>query len=394
MQALNCLKPSVEPKATEHIAGMQAMARELIEKDIAYLAPDGTAYYAVETKADYGKLSGRKLEDQQAGARVEVDANKKHPSDFALWKPETNPEELAWDDPENVLPRGRPGWHIECSAMIRAVFEGQPIEIHAGGQDLIFPHHENEIAQSEGCCGEGNFVKHWMHNGFVNVSGDKMSKSTGNFKTIQDLLKRYSPNAIRYFILTQKYDKPIDFTEDDLASAERWVKKFSKTMNEGKLAFEATLQQLPSLEASDFPPHFYEDLNTPLFLAELNQSLKQLKAATEKKDLVALKTSYARALLLSESLLGIVPQAAEPEEEAKHFSEKQVAVIGDFFTEYREAENPDSPLEEQLACVLAKRVSAKKAKDFATADTIRNALAEVGIQLKDTREGTTYELVE
>lgn len=407
MATLNCLKPDKEPKATEHIHDMLAMVRELLANDLAYIAADGTVYYDVQKKADYGKLSGRKLEDQQAGARVEVDANKRHPADFALWKPENDPDGLAWSDLEGVIPRGRPGWHIECSAMIRSVFDGKPIDIHAGGQDLIFPHHENEIAQSEGCCGDGNFVKLWLHNGFVNVSGDKMSKSTGNFKSIRDLLERYSPNAIRYFILSQKYDKPIDFTEESLDAAEAWAKRFKRTVYEGKKLIGKESDDLELLSPNELNLTIADDLNTPSFLAQLNTLMKKVNQSlvTNSKDSLYFTLRELETVFCLLGFQSPKPGLLSGKGEAKasgyakltvdfKYTDQQVKcfkyLAGLLNIEQGKADEPFN----WIGKLIEERTSSKKSRDFTTADKIRDELAKVGILLKDTREGTTYELVD
>jgi cysteinyl-tRNA synthetase len=392
LDALHCKRPNLEPKATEHIAGMQAIVYTLLAKGMAYTASDGTVYYAVETKADYGKLSGRKLEEQQAGARVEVELEKHHPADFALWKPAENPDELAWEDettPEQQgqsapLKRGRPGWHIECSAMIQAVFGGVPIELHAGGQDLMFPHHENEIAQSEGCCGTGHFVKHWVHNGFVNVSGDKMGKSLGNFKTVRDLLaQNYTGNAIRYFVLSQKYDKPIDFTEADLNAAQTWVERFLATWQEmWALVPEIQKSQVttyPVLE--DLNEELYQDLNTPLLLGELNarlKSLRQLKSGSTTQTLVTPEfvQVVGSVYSLAVELLGFeLPLSTVTVKRVEPFSLATQECVNQLVRQFNVAVEDMASTEVKIEQLIAHR---------------NQGLAQAGLVLTDTRQGTTY----
>jgi cysteinyl-tRNA synthetase len=222
---LGCLRPDEAPRATEYIDQMQGMIGTLIDKQHAYAAPSGDVYYAVESFPSYGRLSGRKLDDMQAGAsnRVEVDEDKRHPFDFVLWKA-AKPQEPAWASPWGA---GRPGWHIECSAMSTCCL-GNGFDIHGGGGDLMFPHHENEIAQSEGATGE-TYVNTWMHVGFVNVDGEKMSKSLGNFFTIRDVMKEFVPEVIRYFIVASHYRSPLNFSDKALKDAKLALSRFYHT---------------------------------------------------------------------------------------------------------------------------------------------------------------------
>jgi len=212
MDALNCLRPDLEPRVMDHIPHIVDLISHIIERGHGYVGPDGTVYFSIDSFPKYGRLSGRNLEDMQAGAseRVDDDPNKRNPMDFVLWKP-SKPGDPVWDSP--WCP-GRPGWHIECSAM-SATHLGVTFDIHGGGKDLVFPHHENEIAQSEGASGE-LFVKYWMHNGFVNVDAEKMSKSLGNFFTIREVLKVFHPEAIRMFLLSTHYRSPINYTHKNL----------------------------------------------------------------------------------------------------------------------------------------------------------------------------------
>ncbi|HBP67224.1 MAG TPA: cysteine--tRNA ligase, partial [Alcanivorax sp.] len=213
MAALNTLQPDIVPKATDHIGEMTAMIETLITKGHAYEA-DGHVLFAVESMPDYGKLSGRNLEDMRAGARVEVADYKRHPGDFVLWKPSSD-DQPGWESPWG---RGRPGWHIECSAMIHKHL-GDVIDIHGGGQDLIFPHHENEIAQ--GCCAHGTeYVRYWMHNGYINIDGEKMSKSLGNFRLVRDLLEKFPGEVLRFALLSSHYRSPLNFSAELLEQAE------------------------------------------------------------------------------------------------------------------------------------------------------------------------------
>nr|MBX2860436.1 cysteine--tRNA ligase [Vampirovibrio sp.] len=288
MAALNVLPPDQEPKATEYIDEMIVGIQALIDKGFAYAVEDGTVYYRVDRKSDYGCLSRKPLDDLQSGVRVEVDPHKENPLDFALWKgvEQNGDQQLAWKTPWG---QGRPGWHMECSAMNHAIF-GDQIDIHCGGADLIFPHHENEIAQSEAWTGKAPFSKVWMHNGFVNVSGEKMSKSLGNFDTIKQVLKGYQANTIRYFLLTNHYRMPVDFQEGALQAAENWVVKLHRTLKDMVDAlgwnFQTVQGQLIHSHdgmmsaGNEFLPAFFAhmaaDLNTSKALATINECLGRI----------------------------------------------------------------------------------------------------------------------
>ncbi len=218
-QALNVRAASIHPKATDHIDDIINLISELIQKGHAYLAENGDVYYDVKSFADYGKLSGQDLEDREAGARIEISDVKRDPMDFALWKAQ-KPGEPAWDSP---FGKGRPGWHIECSAMSQR-FLGDTFDIHGGGQDLKFPHHENEIAQSEGATGKP-FANYWMHNGYINIDNKKMSKSLGNFRTVREIREQYDPIAVRLFMLSAQYRNPLNFSAELLEQAESGLKR-------------------------------------------------------------------------------------------------------------------------------------------------------------------------
>ncbi|MBY0404034.1 MAG: cysteine--tRNA ligase, partial [Cyanobacteria bacterium] len=243
MQALNVLPPTLEPKATLYIDKMIEGIQVLVDKGAAYPTPDGTVYFRTSFKREYGELSKKTIDDLQSGARVEVDPNKENPTDFALWKGVKNDEPPLWPTPWGL---GRPGWHMECSAMAYSLL-GEQLDIHAGGADLIFPHHENEIAQSEAWTGHRPFVNYWLHNGFVNVEGEKMSKSLGNFSTIQKLLERYDANTIRYFLLTHHYRMPVEFSGSSLEGAENRVTKIHRTLKETALLLNITETQFKGL---------------------------------------------------------------------------------------------------------------------------------------------------
>jgi len=377
MKRLNVLEADEYPRATHTIDGIQRLIHELENKGFAYSA-GGDVYYKVEDFAEYGKLSGRRLEEMQAGAsgRVEVesgDAKKKNPYDFALWKG-AKTGEPAWESPWGS---GRPGWHIECSAMVRDRL-GDTIDIHAGGADLIFPHHENEIAQSEAATGK-TLAKYWLHNGFVTINSEKMSKSLGNFTTIRDLLNRpIEPMAVRLFVLTAQYRKPIDFTDEAIASAENgW-----NTIKEGLLfgyqtASKLGWQEPEKILESNKPSNSYveqfqtamdEDFNTPGGLAVLFELAKELRR--EKNVLVHEGKTEVPSEKLKEKWQTLVSLARVLGLEAK--------------AETAESSSKSEGLSDaEIESLIEQRQTARKAKNFAEADRIRNELQAQGISLID-----------
>jgi len=403
MQALNVLPPDEEPRATHHIGHMLEGIQVLINKGSAYVTPDGSVYFRVAAKQDYGKLSKKPLDDLKTGARVEVDPDKESPLDFALWKAVPLSDPNGWESPWTGAGAnkgwGRPGWHMECSAMNHAVF-GEQIDIHAGGADLIFPHHENEIAQSEAWTGCTPFSKYWLHNGFVNVSGEKMSKSLGNFATIKTLLARYDANVIRYFLLTNHYRMPVDFNDEALRAAENWVVKTKRVLNETKavLALEpaavyaqvsecladavgqAEVESLQSLVQD-----MQADLNTPKALATLNVTLGLLRSSQEESDTLATRF---RSILTMLNLLGF---------ELSLFFERDgvssTLPLDDIQTTYQtltgtalaEGQSPQEGLSE----LVRLRKAAKASKNWSQADAIRAQLSALGLQLLDNKDGTT-----
>jgi cysteinyl-tRNA synthetase len=305
MAALHVLPPTLEPKATEHIDVMHVGIQTLIDKGFAYATPSGSVYFRVNhwqhyctqdthpcTHA-YGHLSGKTLDSLTAGARVEPDPEKEHPLDFALWKSATTDEALYWASPWGEA--GRPGWHIECSAMNYATFE-TGLDIHAGGADLMFPHHENEIAQSEAWTGQRPYATLWMHNGFVNVNGEKMSKSLGNFTTVRGLLSTFDANTVRYFLLQHHYRMPVDFNEQALeASRTRLAKLAQLLLKDMALeTLEVSVEALPEA----FLKAMSNDMNTAQALGVLNSQLKTLKTLAEDSARYALQTSLIGCLLL------------------------------------------------------------------------------------------------
>ena len=348
--ALGCLTPDVEPRATQHIPQMIAMIEALLASDHAYVA-EGHVLFAVPSMPGYGRLSRRDRDELIAGARVEVAPYKRDPADFVLWKP-SPPDLPGWDSPWG---RGRPGWHLECSAM-SAAYLGQSFDIHGGGLDLIFPHHENEIAQSV-CAHHGKpFVKYWLHNGFVTVNGAKMAKSEGNFVTIRDVLAQAPGEAARLAMLTAHYRDPLDWTAERLAEARRTLDRFYLALR--------TVADVPAEgQGAKVRGALDDDLNTPMALAALHEDV----AALNKAQTVAEKSRLKGALLDGGALLGVLQQKPE------------IWLKG-------AGDDSASEIEAQIAA----RNAARQTRNFAEADRIRNALAARGILLEDGPGGTTW----
>ena len=349
--ALGVLPPDVEPRATDHIEQMKALIGKLVEKGNAYVA-EGHVLFHVPSMPDYGKLSKRTLDEMEAGARVEVAPYKKDPMDFVLWKP-SKEGEPGWDSPCGIDGPGRPGWHIECSAM-SAQHLGETFDIHGGGVDLVFPHHENEIAQSRCGFGTGFMAQVWMHNGYLQVEGQKMSKSVGNFITIHDLLKEWPGEAIRLAMLTTHYRQPFNWTEAGVREAKRTLDHWYQLTEDAEPGCAVCADVLEALG---------DDLNTPKALTAMHR-LRSAAARGEKSAAASLKACGQFLGLLNKS--GSEWTAWRPE--AVEIDERQI---------------------EQL---IAARLKARGSKDFAEADRIRDELAAMGVALKDSPEGTTWEI--
>lgn len=357
MKALNTLKPDIEPFATKTLGEMISIVKDLIAKGYAYES-NGDVYFRVKKFSNYGYLSKQPIDQLECGARIEVGEQKEDPLDFALWKKD---EKFGYKSPWGV---GRPGWHIECSAMSRK-YLGKTIDIHAGGADLIFPHHENEIAQSE-CANGCKFVNYWLHNGFVTINKEKMSKSLGNFLTIDDLLKKYDSNTIRFFILTNHYRMPVEFSDEALSSAQAGVKRM---LNAKRTPVDETLDITTTEEYKNFVEAMDEDLNTSKALAVLfdltNKANKDVKGAFTILFKLAsvLGFTFDKPELTEEEINGALDKVSEKLEQKF----------------------------ETMEDLIAYRKQAREEKNWAVADAIRVTLDECGIVLKDTKEGTTWE---
>ena len=352
---LNLLSPKFEPRASENIPEILEMIEELEAKEFAYSIDGGDVYFDINSYEDYGKLSKRKQKELESGSRVEIDENKKNPNDFVLWK--RSEEEPLFD---SKWGKGRPGWHIECSAMSKK-FLGETFDIHGGGLDLKFPHHENEIAQSE-CCSGKTLANHWMHVAPLNVNGKKMSKSLGNFVTIKDVLKEYHPEVLRMFFYLTHYRKPINFNENSINDAKNILDKFYESIRE----FDDSKLEVDKSFSVKFNNSLKDDFNTPKaikVLQEINQQINR-QVSTDNSDLRKLKNSL-RSFANS---IGLLLNSAE-----------------DYFKYSGDLELDDKKIQE----AIEERNEARANKNFALADSIRKELSEKGISLED-KEGKTY----
>lgn len=358
MSSLNNLKPDIEPFATKTLGEMIAMVKDLIAKGYAYES-NGDVYFRVKKFSNYGKLSKQPIDKLESGARVEIGEQKEDPLDFALWKKD---EKFGYNSPWGI---GRPGWHIECSAMNRK-FLGKTIDIHAGGADLIFPHHENEIAQSE-CANDCKFVNYWLHNGFVTINKEKMSKSLGNFLTIDKILETYDANTIRLFILTNHYRMPVEFSDEALLSAQAGAKRL---VNAKTAAISADFDITKTEEYKQFTEAMDDDLNTSKALAVLFELVN--KANKDEKD------AYTKLVTLGQVLGFNFAKTELTEDELK----EKINTINNILN------INVSSMEE----IIEMRNNARKEKNWEVSDKIRNALDANGIVLKDSKDGTSWEL--
>lgn len=360
-RALGILEPDSEPRATAYISEMHAIINTLIEKGMAYVGENGDVYYSVRKFEGYGKLSGKVLDELEAGSRVQVDNIKRDPLDFVLWKA-AKADEPHWESPWGI---GRPGWHIECSAMSTCCL-GNHFDIHGGGPDLKFPHHENEIAQSEAATGE-TYANSWMHAGPVRVDGEKMSKSLGNFFTIREILEKYHPEVVRFFLLSSQYRSAINYSEDSLKDAKAKLDRFYNSLS--TVAVEQACDQ-----ENDFSKRFHnamnDDFNTPEAIGVLFDLVSELNRSKDE----SIKTTLASQLVYLGSVIGCLQ--SKP-------------------TAYLQGAQGSAQNDESLDIdgLIEQRAQAKKDKDFAKADAIRNQLLEQGIELKDSANGTSWRRV-
>lgn len=376
MDKLHVKRVHVYPRVSEHIADIIKTVQTLIDNGYAYVV-DGDVYYSVEKFDHYGELSGRNLEDMMAGARVDVDDRKKNPMDFALWKA-AKPGEPSWTSPWG---EGRPGWHIECSTMSMK-YLGESFDFHGGGSDLIFPHHENEIAQSEGCTGKHPFVHYWLHNGFITVNEEKMSKSLGNFFMVIDILKHYDPETLRFFIVSTHYRSPLDFSDARLTEAQKSLARL-RTAKENLIALQKMMSagatdesmqlRAKALELRDaFMEAMRDDFNTALAISHMFALGKEIniyhKAVTEAGSKPDGKLLDILAHVFAEmcSIIGVLEETAAP------------------------AAADDSKEAELVEMIIGMRQEARVAKNYALADNLRNQLTALGIVLEDTPQGVKW----
>jgi cysteinyl-tRNA synthetase len=370
--ALGVLRPDFEPRATRYVLPMLAMIQTLIDKGLAYAAPNGDVYYAVRRFPEYGKLSGKSPDELRAGERVEVDPNKGDPLDFALWKA-AKAGEPSWDSPWG---KGRPGWHIECSVMGEQLL-GWSFDIHGGGQDLQFPHHENEIAQSEGAhaC---TFVNYWMHNGFVRVDDEKMSKSLGNFFTVREVLAKFQPEEVRFFILRAHYRSPLNYSDQHLDDAKAALTRLYTALR--GLEVEAGGIDWSEPLSARFKAAMDDDFNTPEALAVLFDLAGEVNRSRDPAQAGLLKALGA--------VLGLLER--DPDDFLKGRPAIINAVPGIAVASGLTAEITTGIPEERIQTLIDERLNARKAKDFKRADAIRDELRASGIVLEDTSQGTTW----
>lgn len=376
MDKLNVKRVNVYPRVSDHMNEIIDTVATLIKRGYAYEV-DGDVYYRVEKFEHYGELSGRNLEDMLAGARIEVDTRKENPMDFALWKA-AKPGEPAWSSPWG---EGRPGWHIECTTMSMK-YLGESFDFHGGGSDLIFPHHENEIAQSEGCTGCHPFVKYWLHNGFITVNEEKMSKSLGNFFMVVDILEHFEPETLRFFILSTHYRSPLDFSDERLTEAGRSLSRL-KTAQENLAALEKLISSGPNDESlalrdkvskirAEFVDAMRDDFNTSLAISHMfalareiniyHQTCLGTSVAPDGKLLDMMQKTFAEMC----GIIGILEQKQLPMDKKESLEEKLMDII------------------------IAIRQEARQNKNYAMADDVRNKLSEIGITLEDTAQGVRW----
>ncbi|MFH1784513.1 MAG: cysteine--tRNA ligase [bacterium] len=381
MSCMGVKEPSMFVKATETITQMHEVIKALIEKGFAYEV-DGDVYFCVRKFKSYGKLSGRDVDQMKSGARVQVDENKKDPLDFALWK-KAKEGEPSWESPWG---KGRPGWHIECSVMSLDRLKTQTLDIHGGGQDLIFPHHENEIAQSEAYTGKP-FVQYWIHNGFVTVDKEKMSKSLGNFFTLKDIFKKYEPQAVRLFLLSQHYRSPIDFSDQRLEEAQQNIRKF-ENFNRNRKNYLENIQEEENIKKDetksslieeidafkrDFIKAMDDDFNTAIALSHIYKLINYANKKMDQEKLNIVSSQHIESILSDMSkILGLQAFSFIPPD----FDWKSILTIS----------------EEEVDKLIAMRLKYRREKKYQEADQIRKDLESKGIILEDTAQGTRWKI--
>ena len=372
MDTLNVLRPDISPRASGHIPEQQELVEELLEKGFAY-EKNGNVYFDVQKYKEYGKLSGRKLDELMEGHRIETNPEKKHPADFALWKKADPQHIMQWRSPWG---RGYPGWHIECSVM-STKYLGQPFDIHGGGLENVFPHHECEIAQSEAAHGK-TFARYWLHNNMVTVNGQKMGKSLGNFITIKEAVKKYAPLAIRFFVLSSHYRSPLDFSDQALDAAQKGVGKIHQNFvrllraKANLSGSDAAMEEEIAAYKQKFMDEMNDDFNTPKAIAATFDFMRDVNAWLDKNQ-IAEETLHHIIKILEETVgqvLGLLP------------------------ADYAELEEKGGgDLDALMQILIDIRNKLRKEKQFALADEIRDRLKQAGIELKDTPQGTEWKLV-
>ena len=376
MGALNILKPTYEPRATEHIDDMIDLVKKLLDKGYAYRVNDDV-YFSVDSYSGYGGLSKRNLDDMIAGARIDVDERKKNPLDFALWKGSKEGEPY-WETP---FGKGRPGWHIECSAM-SSKYLGTPFDIHGGGKDLVFPHHENERAQTEAATGR-QFVNYWVHNGFVNIEKEKMSKSLGNFLLIKDFIKEYHPEVLRLFFLSTHYRNPVDYNDKSIEDTNSALQRLYYTLERTAEAEKGgkVVTQVCS-EALELEKRFYEamddDFNTALALASVFELSKMINRMLDEQD----KNTFPTIIFTRNILLSLAQELGLLHEDLNVFGQR----------EKDRHLNRVGLNETAIEKIIEERIEARKNKDYKRADEIRNMFSQKGILLQDTPKGTEWRI--
>ena len=375
MDALNVRRADRYPRVSETMSDIIEMVQELIDKGCAYALDNGDVFYSVEKFHGYGKLSGRKLEDMQAGARIEVDERKHHPMDFALWKA-AKPGEPSWDSPWG---KGRPGWHIECSTM-SLKYLGKKFDFHGGGSDLIFPHHENEIAQSQACIGDDHsFAQYWLHNGFITIHNEKMSKSKNNFFTVEDILKKYPGEVVRFFILQTHYRSPLDFSDDRLKEAQTSLGRLANTqeyikelVDKAAPSDDATAAELVKRAAAlkkEFDAAMEDDFNTALAISQMFALSKDIN------------------IYYQEVTTGVKGFDVKNFAAVQKVWDYMASILGIF---EQQAAGDDGLTEKLMALIVAIRQEARKEKNWALADKIRDDLKDAGVVLEDTPNGVRW----